>query len=134
MSKQKTSEEAKLKHNLIIRVNDSTYQKLNKLLAESDSQSLAEVARKILGNQKINCFYRDISLNAPMEEMALIRKELKAIGVNINQQTRYFNACKTDAEKRFHSEQTIALLIKMEGKVERLFELISKLAERWLQR
>lgn len=24
-------------------------------------------------------------MNAPMEEMALIRKELKAIGININQ-------------------------------------------------
>lgn len=134
MSKKKTSEDELLKHNLIIRVNDTLYQNLNKLLVESDCQSLAEVARKILTSQKINCFYKDSSINAPMEEMALIRKELKAIGVNINQQTRYFNACKTDAEKRFHSEQTIALLTKVESKVERLFELISKLAERWLQR
>ncbi len=134
MSKKKTSEDELLRHNLIIRVNDGLHQKLNKLLAESDCQSLAEVARRILTNQKINCFYKDASMNEPMEELALIRKELKAIGVNINQQTRYFNACKTDAEKRFHSEQTITLLTKADGKVERVFELISKLAERWLQR
>jgi hypothetical protein len=134
MSKKKTSEDELLRHNLIIRVNDSLQQKLNKLLAESDSQSIAEVARKILTNQKINCFYKDASMNEPMEEMALIRKELKAIGVNINQQTRYFNACKTDAEKKFHSDQTVMLFTKVEGKVERLFEIISKLAERWLQK
>lgn len=134
MSKKKTSEDELLKHNLIIRVNDSLFQKLNKILAESDCQSLAEVARKILTNQKINCFYKDASMNQPMEEMALIRKELKAIGVNINQQTRYFNACTTDAEKKFHNDQTLMLFIKVEGKVERLFELISKLAQRWLQK
>lgn len=134
MSKKKTSEDELLRHNLIIRVNDSLHQKLNKLLAESDCQSIAEVARKILTNQKINCFYKDASMNEPMEEMALIRKELKSIGVNINQQTRYFNTCKTNAEKKFHSDQTVLLFTKVEGKVERLFELISKLAERWLQK
>lgn len=134
MSKKKTSENELLKHNLIIRVNDALHKKLNNILAESDCQSLAEVARKILTSQKINCFYRDASMNQPMEEIALIRKELKSIGVNINQQTRYFNASKTDAEKKYHSDQTVALFTKVEGKVERLFELISKLAERWLQK
>lgn len=134
MSKKKTSEDELLRHNLIIRVNDGLHQKLNKLLAESDCQSIAEVARKILTNQKINCFYKDASMNEPMEEIALTRKELKAIGVNINQQTRYFNACKTDAEKKFYSDQTVMLFAKVEGKVERLYELISKLAERWLQK
>ena len=134
MSRKKTSEDELLKHNLIIRVNDGLHQKLNKLLAESDCQSLAEVARIILTSQKINCFYRDASMNQPMEEMALIRKELKAIGININQQTRYFNACKTKAEKKFHNDQTLVLFTKVEAKVEGLIALISKLAERWLQK
>ncbi len=134
MPKKKIREDELLKHNLIIRINESMYLRLTKLLAESDCQTLAEVARKVLSGQKINCFYKDASMNAPMEEMALIRKELKAIGVNINQQTRYFNACKTDAEKKFHSNQTEVLFTKIEAKVERLFELISKLAERWLQK
>lgn len=134
MSKKKTSEYELLRHNLIIRVNDGLHQKLNNLLAESDCQSIAEVARKILTNQKINCFYKDASMNAPMEEMALIRKELKSIGVNINQQTRYFNTCKTEAEKKFHRDQTLVLFTRVEGKVERLFELISKLAQQWLQK
>ncbi|MBB2146788.1 plasmid mobilization relaxosome protein MobC [Pedobacter sp. LMG 31464] len=132
MSRKKTSDDELLRHNLIIRVNDGLHQKLSKLLAESDCQSIAEVARKILTGQKINCFYKDASMNAPMEELALIRKELKAIGVNINQQTRYFNACKSEGEKNYHADQTVMLYTKVELKVERLFELISKLAEKWL--
>ena len=134
MSKKKISEEALLKHNLILRVNDSLYQKLSKLQEESSCQSIAEVVRKILLKQKINCFYIDASLNEVMEELALIRKEIKAIGVNINQQTRYFNACKSDAEKRFHAVNTIELYQKVEIKTERLMVLISKLAERWLSK
>lgn len=134
MSKKKISEEDLLKYNLIVRVNESLYQKLMKLLEESSCQSIAEVVRKILLKQKINCFYRDASLNGVMEELALIRKELKAIGVNINQQTRYFNACKSDAEKRFHSNQTIELYQKVEIETEKLLLMISKLAEKWLSK
>jgi hypothetical protein len=132
MSKKKISEQDLLKHSLIVRVNDRLYQRLSKLLEESSCQSIAEVVRKILLKQKINCFYVDASLDVVMEELALIRKELKAIGVNINQQTRYFNACKSDAEKRFHSSNTLELYQKVEAKTERLMVIVSKLAERWL--
>jgi len=44
-------------------------------------------------------FHRAISMNGPMEELALIRTELKSIGININQQARYFNASRS-ATKR----------------------------------
>ncbi|RYG22034.1 MAG: mobilization protein [Chitinophagaceae bacterium] len=121
-----------LLHPLIIRVNDATQKRLEKLLKESSCQSIGEVARKILSKERINCFYRDDSMGGPMEELALIRKELKSIGININQQTRYFNASKSTAEKNFHAEQTIKLYQKVDAKMERLFQLISKLAEKWL--
>jgi len=37
--------------------------------------------------EKIICFSKDVFLNEAVEELASIRKELQAIGVNINQQT-----------------------------------------------
>lgn len=123
-----------LVHPIILRVNGATYKRLEKLLAESSCKSIGEVARKILTGGRINCFYRDVSLNGPMEELALIRKELKSIGININQQTRYFNAVKSAAEKAFHSDRTVELLLKADAKMERLFALMSKLAEKWLQK
>ncbi|RZM30171.1 MAG: mobilization protein [Pedobacter sp.] len=123
-----------LRHNIIIRVNDATNARLKKLVEQSNCRTVAEVARRILSRERINCFYRDASLNGPMEELALIRKELKSIGVNINQQTRYFNAVKSVAEKQFYSERTVELLRKADAKMERLFSIISKLAERWLQK
>jgi hypothetical protein len=134
MPRPKTADEELLKHNLIIRVNDTLYQRLDKLCKESDCQSIAEVARKILSKERINCFYKDATMNAPMEEMALIRKELKAIGININQQTRFFNSCKSQAERAFHANKTIPLYQSVGEKVDRLLLIISKLAVQWLQK
>jgi len=125
-------QERLLVHPIILRVNDATQKRLEKLLSESNCKSIGEVARKILTSERINCFYRDVSINGPMEELALIRKELKSIGVNINQQTRYFNSCKSAGGKNFHSERTVELYKKVDARVERLFAIISKLAQKWL--
>jgi len=123
-----------LMHLVTVRLSGTTLQRLEKILKESSCRSIGEVARKILNKERINCFYRDASMSGPMEELALIRKELKSIGVNINQQTRYFNAVKSSAEKVFHSDRTVEFMVKADAKMERLFVLISELAEKWLPR
>ncbi|MGK6349659.1 mobilization protein [Parapedobacter sp. DT-150] len=119
---------------IVVRVNEATYARLEKIQKESDCQSIGEVVRKILSNQRIKCFYRDISLNAPMEEMALIRKEIKAIGININQQTHKFHIAEAPTERAFHHIKTTETYRRLEPKIDRLLILISKLAQRWLQR
>ena len=132
--KPAANQEELLDHVITIRVSSATLERLEKLLAQSSCRSIGEVARKLLNRERINCFYRDASMSGPMEQLALIRKELKSIGININQQTRYFNAVKSMAEKDFHSGRTVELLLKADAKMERLFAIISKLAEKWLPR
>jgi hypothetical protein len=85
-----------------------------------------------LSKEKINCFYRDISLNASMEEMALIRKELKSIGININQQTHRFHISESESQRAFYVLKTADLYKKVGERVELLLIIISKLAEKWL--
>jgi trimethylamine:corrinoid methyltransferase-like protein len=126
--------EERLTHNLIIRVNEAVYKRLENMQQNSSYGTIAEVARKILSNEKLNLFYTDISMNAPMEEMALIRKEIKAIGHNINQQTKHFHTSRNEAERAFYVMKTAQLYQSIEAKVEKLLILISKLAEKWLQR
>jgi hypothetical protein len=116
------------------RVTQKTFDNLEKIKKESDCQSVGEIARKILSKEKINCFYRDISLNAPMEEMALIRKELKAIGININQQTHRFHISESEQQRAFYMLKTAELYKKVGDKVDELLIIISKLAEKWLPR
>lgn len=133
--KKQEDQEAILSHNLIIRVSQPLYEKLNKIQKESDCQSIAEVARKILSNQKIKCFYKDISMNEPMEELTSIRKELKSIGININQITRSFNQEKSaEIHRAFYVMKVADLYKKVDAKVDKLLVLISKLTEKWLRK
>jgi hypothetical protein len=115
------------------RVTYDTFLRLEKIRKESDCHSVGELVRKILSREKIKCFYRDISLNAPMEEMALIRKELKAIGININQQTKFFHMSRSEAQRAFFVNRTTELYKQVGVKVDELLTIISKLAEKWLQ-
>lgn len=92
-----------LSHTLIIRINETTFKRLQKLQQQSHYPSIAEVVRRILGKQKIKLYYRDTTLDGLMEKLALIRKELKAIGININQQTRYFHTSRNSAERTFYA-------------------------------
>ena len=132
--KKATDQESILSHPIIIRVTETVFNRLEDIRKDSDYKTIGEVARKILSNRKIKLFYQDISMNAPMEELALIRKELKAIGININQITRSFNQDKAETHRAFYVLKVADLYKKVDEKVDRLFSIISKLAEKWLQK
>ncbi|WP_025144378.1 hypothetical protein [Pedobacter jeongneungensis] len=135
MSRPKIENEAdKLKHYLRIRVDEPTLQRLKKMQAKSDTRGISQLARKILMEEPVHLLHRDVSMDGPMEELALIRKEIKAIGININQQTYYFHVSRSRAEKMFYVECTAKLYIGIEVKIDRLLELTGKLAKKWLQK
>lgn len=122
-----------LSHNLIVRVSQAQYNQLEKLRAESNCQTIAEIVRRILAGKRINLFYTDITMNGPMEELASIRRELKAIGININQITRSFNTDKAGIQRAYYVMKVAGLYKNVDAKVDRLLVLISKLTEKWLQ-
>lgn len=135
MARRKAKDQDKiLSHPIIIRLTEQQYKKVADLWLNSDCRSIGEVVRKIIANRPIKLLHKDISMNAPMEEMALIRKEIKSIGVNINQQTHSFHISQNPIERSFHSSKTAETYKAIEPKIERLIELISKLAEKWLQK
>lgn len=134
MPRPKIAEKDQLRHLLRIRVNDTVYQRLTTLQKQSDCRSICEIARKILSKERINLFHKDAAMNGPMEELALIRKELKAIGININQQTHYFHTSQNPAERAFYVNKTAELYKVIDSKIERLLNIVSKLAELWLQK
>lgn len=132
--KRATNQDALLTKNVIVRITETTFNKLEKMRVESGSASMAEVIRRILSNRKIKLLHQDNSLNAPMEEMALIRKELKAIGININQVTRTFNQDKAENHRAFYVMKVADLYKNVDERVEKLLVIISQLAEKWLQK
>jgi predicted CopG family antitoxin len=132
--KKATNQDALLTKNVIIRITEGTFTKLEKMRVESGCTSMAEVIRRILSNRKIKLLHQDNSMNAPMEEMALIRKELKASGININQITRTFNQDKAETHRAFYVMKVADLYKNVDDRVEKLLVIISQLAEKWLQK
>jgi len=132
--KKAKNQEKLLTHTIIVRVSEEVFKKLEELRLESNYQSIAEVVRRILTNRRIKISQQDHSMNAPMEEMALIRKELKAIGVNINQITRTFNQDKAETHRAFYVMKVADLYKNVDERVEKLLTIISQLAEKWLQK
>jgi hypothetical protein len=115
------------------RVTESIYERLEKLLMESNCRSVGEVARKILSKEKILCFYKDVTMSGTMEELTRIRKELKAIGINVNQLTRGFNSSRDESGKAFYTLKAIERSKDIDVKVDRLMILVTSLTKKWLQ-
>lgn len=135
MSRRKVKDRDKLlAHPIIIRLTAAQYNKLEDIRQKSDHKTIGHVVRNILDHRPIKLLHKDISLNAPMEELAMIRKEIKSIGVNINQQTHKFHLSKNDTARYFHVHKTSQIYKEIEPKIDSLLLLVSKLAERWLQK
>lgn len=134
MSRKKAKDQDKLLvHSIIFRLTESQFKKLEKIRLESEVKTIGAVIRNIISNRPIKLLHKDISMNAPMEELALIRKEIKSIGININQQTHRFHISETSTERSFHAIKTAETYKLLEPKIERLLILVSKLSEKWLQ-
>ena len=134
MTKRTQAKEDRLTHPVRTRVTKAVFERLIEVQKNSSCQTIGEVARKILSREKILCFHKDITMNAPMKELTSIRKELKAIGININQQTKYFHTSDNDAQRAFYVLKTAELYKGVDVKVERLLTLVSQLTEKWLQK
>lgn len=135
MSRKKArDQDSLLSHTIVVRITTGQYEKLDKISKESDSKTIANVVRNIIANRPIKLLHKDISMSGPMEELALIRKEIKSIGVNINQQTHKFHISQNDTERTFHTNKTAETYKSIEPKIDRLFILVSNLALKWLQK
>jgi len=133
MSRPKSNDRDQLySHPVRTRVDKATRDRLGKLVADSACQSLAEVARKILAQEKILCLYKDVSMNGVMEELTGIRKELKAIGVNLNQVTKAFHSGKTENQQAFYALKQAEMAKVVVTKTERLLVLVAQLTQKWL--
>jgi len=134
MSRPKSQDDKLLlNHVLRIRIDQATLEKLQKIVKDSDCRNPCAAARKILSGERINIFYRDDSMTGVMEELALIRKEIRSIGININQQTHHFHTAASASEKWFYVHRTLTQYKLIKDKIELLLEIVNKLSRKWLQ-
>lgn len=133
MKEKKNDERRQLSYRIHTRLTKEKYDELSVLLKQSRSlHSLSELLRNILDNKKIIIETYDTSLDKVMEELSAIRKELQAIGININQVARAFHQTDMPEEKLFHALEIVKLYQQTDLKVTELFIIIATLSEKWL--
>jgi hypothetical protein len=121
-------------HPVRTRVTDEVYKRLLALMKGSDCRSMGELARRILSGEGITLFHKDAAFDEPAEKLMLIYRELKAIGVNLNQVTRHFHQANTEHQKAFQAYQIAQVYKQADVKIMMVLGLISKLSEQWLQK
>jgi hypothetical protein len=132
MGRRKVKQDMELKHRLYTRVNDRKLQELQALLRQNPRNDMSSLIRDILHDRKVKVFVKDNSLDNVMEELAKLRTEIRAIGVNINQITRLFNTYPEPHRKAAYAKIAFREYQAIEPKIEELLLIISKLAKRWL--
>ncbi|TDW97069.1 plasmid mobilization protein [Dinghuibacter silviterrae] len=132
MGRKKTPEDKELKHRLYTRVNDRKYAELRAILDTNPQKDMSALLRDILHDRRVKVFTHDQTLDNLMEELALLRTELKAIGVNINQITHKFNTYPETTKKALYAKIAFEEYQAIDAKVNTLLVIIEKLAKKWL--
>jgi hypothetical protein len=129
MTRRKVEETELLIHKIGLRVSDPFYKKMEGWLSQSNCQSMGELARMILYKEEIIWYHKDMTTENAAVELTGIRKELKSIGTNINQVTRYFNGTTIPNQKIFEALRILDEYKKVNDKVERLQVMIAELSK-----
>ena len=134
MGRKKANVEDLLIHRINSRISDKAMKRLEVLLGKSNCHSIGELVRRIVSNEKIVTLHKDMTLQVHIQELAGIRTELRAIGVNVNQITRHFHAADTERKKMFYAMEAAEEYTKVGEKVSALMEMVDTLGQKWLQR
>ncbi|PWV47112.1 plasmid mobilization relaxosome protein MobC [Chitinophaga sp. S165] len=134
MARKKVPVQDALSYDVKTRINQRNFQKLQQLLLSSHHKNMSELLRAIICDKPITLYNKDDSLGALMEELVRLRKEINAIGININQVTRQINSTPEASQKLLHALSLTTLLGGVEAVKKELFPVIERLAEKWLQK
>jgi len=123
-----------LPHRIETRIDEKKFRELRKLIENSDYKNMSELLRDIVYYKNIRIVTYDKSIDMLMDKLSSIRTELHAIGININQITKWFNTEQKPAGKVYHSLQAASIYQNVDKKVDELLSLIEKNGKQWLQK
>lgn len=124
----------RLTHLVGVRLTAKSYYRLEYLKRQSNCTSLGEFARRILLKEEITWYHKDASMEGAIEELAGIRNELRAIGININQVTRHFNHAQPGGKKTFEALRILEEYRRVSDCVDEALKRMTTLANQWSQR
>ncbi len=95
---------------------------------------MSEYIRSVLLEKPITVNYRDKSMDDLLEELALLRRELNAIGNNLNQAVRQINSAHGNADSRLWLNLLSIIGSKVDPAIAQIKERMQNFSELWSQK
>lgn len=119
---------------LKVRLKPSELETLERLYKKTTFQTLSDYGRAMILGEPVIVIYRDRSTDELMEELALLRRELSAIGNNLNQAVRNINQQHGHVDSRLWMQLLTVINGKVEPAITQIRDRITETASLWLQR
>ncbi|WP_311946865.1 plasmid mobilization protein [Mucilaginibacter terrae] len=97
-------------------------------------RKMSEYIRCVLLEKPLTIIYRDKSMDDMLEELALLRRELTAIGNNLNQAVRQINAAHGDADNRLWLSLMSIISSKVDPAIAQIKDRMQNFSEIWSQK
>lgn len=119
---------------IVVRMNDTEYKAFSGLQKKTTEKYASNYIRKLLLQQPVILVHRNQSADDFLKEMALLRKELNAIGNNFNQAVKKLHMLDKIPEFRQWLQQTTSLQQALQQKTEEIKIHIAGAYELWSQK
>lgn len=119
---------------LLTRLKPAEYQSIYSAFKKTRFNKLSEYCRSILLSKPVVVVHRDKSMDEMLEELALLRKELNAIGNNLNQAVRQINGAHGNADNRLWLNLLSIIGTKVDPAIGQIKERMQSFSELWSQK
>lgn len=118
---------------ITLRLSPEEYAKIEQKWKASTCRKLSDYLRKHLFDKSITTTYRNQSLDDFIEETVVLRKELNAIGSNLNQAVKKLHTLQQIPEFRVWIISFEIDIKIINGKIEGIKSYTCKITDKWLQ-
>jgi hypothetical protein len=119
---------------VITRFKPVEFQLLESRFKKTMFRKLSEYTRNVLLEKSITVTYRDRAMDDILEELILLRKELNAIGNNLNQAVRNINSAHGTADARLWMNLLSVINSKLEPAIGQIKQRMNHYADIWSQK
>ncbi len=119
---------------VVVRMNSSEFEQLEKLCKQSTERSISNYLREVALKKPVMVKYRNQSADDFLKEMLDLKKELNAVGNNFNQAVHKLHILDKIPEFRSWVNNYDGLKQALVNKVEEIKLRMNQLYEQWLQK
>ncbi|MDO3627533.1 hypothetical protein [Mucilaginibacter sp. BT774] len=110
------------------------YRLLKARFQKTQFRKMSEYMRSVLLEEPVTVNYRDKAMDDVLEELVLLRRELNAIGNNLNQAMHTIKAAPDCADTRLWMNLMSIINSKLEPSIAQIKERMNQYADIWSQK